>query len=198
MRKLLLTAAFAATTALGATTSYAQDTSAETSATFTEGTKNLGISLGFGRSHGYYGNYVSLPAIAVTYDQGWMDNVGPGTIGLGGIVGFKTAHYDYPGIVGPYKATWTSFIIAARGTYHLHLNTPKFDPYAGIMLGFRINSYTDTYYDKFGANPNSYGNLDAVAGLFIGAKYNFAQNAGVFLELGYDISFARLGVSFTL
>lgn len=178
-----------------ATTASAQNNDKATVEAFGEGSENIGIALGFGRSHGYYGSYVSLPALTVMYDRGWMD-AGPGTISIGGVAGFKTAYYDYPG--GTYKANWSSYILAARGAYHLHLKNPSFDPYAGLMLGFRFNSYDDTYYDKFGANPYNYASLDAVAGLFIGAKYNFTSKTGVFLELGYDISVARLGLSFKL
>jgi len=31
--------------------------------------------------------------------------------------------------------------------------------------------------------------------LFVGAKYNFVENFGAFAELGYDISFFKIGLN---
>ena len=48
-------------------------------------------------------------------------------------------------------------IVAVRGTYHLTIlaeKNNKFDPYAGVVLGLRFNSYKDTYDDYF---YNTYG-----------------------------------------
>ncbi len=159
---------------------------------FEKGSKTLGLSLG------YYGDVRSLPAFTVMYDQGIINNVGPGTIGIGGIVGAKFASYKYSS--GGYKATWANYIVAARGTYHLTIlkdKNNKFDPYAGVTVGLRFNNYEDSYYDHFGYyNPNSYNSVYPVVGVFVGAKYNFSKNFGAFSELGYDISFFRIGINF--
>ena len=108
-------------------------------AAFVKGSKTLGLSVGFGLGYSYYGDVVSLPAIGLMYDQGIVNNVGPGTIGVGGILAIKAAHYNYN--TGGYKATWTNYIIGVRGTYHLTIlknKNNKFDPYAGVTLGVRI------------------------------------------------------------
>ncbi len=64
---------------------------------FVKGSNTIGASLGFGVDYGYhyagYGNYTPLPAIAFTFDHGSFEKIGPGTIGLGGVVGFKTARW---------------------------------------------------------------------------------------------------------
>lgn len=186
---------------LFATQSIAQEKAESNSGNaFGIGTKNLGFSIGFGLGYSYYANMTNLPAIAVTYDQGFKEGVGPGTIGLGGIVGYKGASYDYPTTVGSYKASWTNIIIAARGSYHLHVKNNKLDPYGGIMAGVRITSYKDTWFDSNPAliNPNKYGGVFPAIGLFIGTKYNFSSKAGVFAELGYDVSLFRLGFALGL
>lgn len=170
-------------------------------AAFNKGDKVIGVSLGAGVNFGYAtyhgGSYSNIPAIAFTYDQCFFENVGPGNIGIGGIIGFKSAYYKYPLNNGNYKDVYTNYIIGVRGTYHLTLlkdKNNKFDPYAGITLGVRIFKHTNNEPN----NPYVYNYNPAypVTGGFIGAKYNFAQHVGVFGELGYDISFFRIGLNF--
>ena len=163
--------------------------SSGTGAPFVKGSKSLGLSAGFGIGYNYISGYSGLPVLALTYDQGFFENAGPGNIGIGAIVALKTAHYNYS---GGHRAVWKNYFVGIRGTYHLTIladKNNKFDPYAGVTLGVRIYRYDDTY--------SSYANhsLYPVAGAFVGAKYNFARNIGAFAELGYDISFARIGIS---
>lgn len=169
---------------------------------FDKGSSTIGLSAGFGVSYGYYGSYTSSPALALTFDHGFFPEVGPGTIGIGGILGYKSATYDWG--YGGYKAKWTNVIVGVRGTYHLTIlkdKNNKFDPYAGVTLGLRFNSYTDSYdewyYQQYGIHyKNDYSSTSLVSGVFVGAKYNFVPNFGAFAELGYDISFARIGIHF--
>ncbi len=51
-----------------------------------------------------------------------------------------------------------------------------------------------SHFNTLAFNPNSYGRVTPVYGVFVGAKYNFAPGFGVFGELGYDISFLRIGL----
>lgn len=161
---------------------------------FKKGSKTLGLAIGFGRNYDYYGDYYysdyrPRPTLAVIYDQGLIDNVGPGNIGIGGVFAIKTTTYKYG---GGEKATWSNYIIGVRGTYHLTLlknKNNKFDPYGGVMAGLRIFRYKDTYYD------DSYGTVYPIVGLFVGAKYNFSRHIGAFAELGYDISLFRFGIN---
>lgn len=171
---------------------------------FDKGDNTIGISMGVGVNYGYYADAVSVPAITLLYDHGSFSEVGPGTIGIGGIVGFKTSHYNYPASYGDYEARWTNYIIAARGTYHLTLLKDKnnhFDPYAGVVIGVRINNYTDTYNDYYYNTYHTHyrsdvSNANPVGGVFVGAKYNFTKAFGAFAELGYDISILRVGLNF--
>ena len=188
-------------TALITTKSNAQNGDAA----FNKGDNVIGISAGVGVDYGYGtyygGHYTNLPAICLTFDHGTFEDVGPGNIGIGGIIGFKYSYYNYNDNNhnnNSYRNTYTNFIIAARGTYHLTLlkdKNSKFDPYAGITLGVRIftHHYDNPYYNKAYDNYNS---VYAVKGVFIGAKYNFSPHVGVFGEFGYDISFARVGLNF--
>lgn len=186
---------------------------AQNAPAFDKGDNTIGISIGVGGNFNYYNGYRSVPSFSLYYDHGSFGEIGPGTIGIGGIVGFKTASYDYPDnywVSGShFEKRWTDYIVAARATYHLTLlkdKNNKFDPYAGIVLGVRFQTYKDTYYQYrydhnqyYGYSNDDYyynGHPYAVKGVFIGAKYNFTKFFGAFAELGYDISIIRVGLNF--
>ncbi|WP_400193366.1 hypothetical protein [Hymenobacter sp. B81] len=154
---------------------------------------NLGIGLGLG--YGYLGN-ASMPALNLSVERGFIEGVGPGTIGIGGLVGYKSYRYDYPGT--KYKATWTNMYVGVRGTYHYNFtDNPKVDTYAGISLGARIESYKNTYVDDVLGKDyyDNYGGAYMYSGFFLGGRYYFTDNIGAFGEIGYDASYLKLGLS---
>ena len=159
---------------------------------FEEGSRTWGLSVGSGIDYDYYGDAVSLPAYAITYDRGVWDHVGPGTIGIGGIIGWKSAYYDYD---NGYRATWNNYIVGARVSYHFVLSNPRLDPYVGLMLGVRFVAYEDNYYSGI-ANPYAYSSYYDVAGPFAGIRYNLGRHFNVYAELGYDITIFRAGIGF--
>ncbi len=168
---------------------------------FDKGSNVIGLGLGFGVDYGhYYGTYTSssvAPTFAIMYDHGFFPEVGPGTIGIGGIFAIKSSSQKINGD----KYGYSSYIVGVRGTYHLTLlkdKNNKFDPYGGVTFGLRFNSdeYYKYYHDTYGTEYYSYRNVNPIAGLFVGAHYNFVPNFGVFAEIGYDITFLRLGVNF--
>ncbi|AHJ99318.1 hypothetical protein Hsw_3723 [Hymenobacter swuensis DY53] len=157
---------------------------------------NLGIGLGLGYGYGFGGSLKSTPAASLSLEKGILDGIGPGVIGIGGLIGYKGYHYDYPGT--DYKAQWNNVIMLVRGTYHYDLlQNNKLDTYAGVSLGVRIERYKDTYYsDALGGRyDNSYGGANAEAGIFIGARYFLTDNIGGFAEAGYDMSYLKLGLT---
>lgn len=194
MKKLLITSCILALSVCSAMAQKKSDNAS--SAPFHKGSNTLGLGVGFGMSYSYYGSVKQSPALALIFDHGIKDGLGPGNLGIGGIIGYKSAKYEYS--FGDYTAKWTNIIVAVRATYHLTLladKMPKFDPYGGVMAGVRILNWSDTYYD---ANPllntYNYGSAYAATGLFVGAKYNFSSNFGAFAELGYDVAFLKLGL----
>ena len=192
IRQALICLTLAATTVIPAAAQ--EETKTKNDPPFSEGSGILGVSAGFGIDYNYYGDVSRSPAFALSFEKGKFDIGDVGTIGVGGLIGFKNATYHYGS--GDYKATWTNFIIASRFTFHLSIlkdKNNKFDPYAGIMLGIRINSYDDTYYT--GYNPYSYGSIYFTKGLFVGAQYKFLKHLAAFSELGYDISVFRIGLN---
>lgn len=154
---------------------------------------NFGVGAGLG--YGYYGTLKSTPALSLSVEHGLREGIGPGTIGIGGLVGYKSYHYDYPST--NYKATWTNIIVAARGTYHYNLfEVPKLDTYAGLSLGVRIQKWSDSYYDEI-PELRGYSSSSAylTTGVFVGARYFFSNNIGAFTELGYDMNYLKLGLT---
>ena len=160
---------------------------------FHKGSKSIGLLVGLPLSYNYYGSYTPLPTLGITYDQGIKDNLGPGNLGVGGVIALNSATYRYS--TGNYKAYWRNYIIGVRGTYHLTLladKNNKFDPYAGVTVGLRIYDYKDTYYTS--RSIYNYNSVYPIIGAFVGAKYHFSKAFGAFVEAGYDISFVRGGI----
>jgi hypothetical protein len=149
---------------------------------------NLGVGFGLGYGYGIFSGVRSTPALSLSVERGIIDDIGPGVISVGGLVGYKS----YSWKSGSYKSSWKNFIVSARGAYHYNiLDNPKVDTYAGLSLGVRVESYSSNYYDY----DNSYGGATLTSGIFIGGRYMLTDNIGAFGELGYDMSYLKLGLT---
>jgi hypothetical protein len=178
---------------------------------FNENTKVLNLGAGFGT--GYYRSYRGAgyvnrtsPAINISYEQALPKKLGPGYLGLGAYLGYQSSRsrYDksfYSGNYYYYEHRWKNFIVAARGAYHFDfLNSERAEVYAGVIVGLRIQTYS---YDTNNPDPNAYyglnqGSVYPVASAFVGARWYFLPNIGVYGELGSGISYATVGFSFKL
>jgi outer membrane protein W len=145
--------------------------------------------------------FSALGPIGVTYEYGISEK-----ISIGGQVAYATmknvsttvngisAGKDY---ISTEKLNQLSVIL--RGNYHFGKGA-KFDPYAGLGLGYGNFKYSVSDNDNNTANNNLF-NI-SVPGAFgftgqLGAKYYFSDNIGAFAEIGYLAgSFAQVGVSF--
>jgi hypothetical protein len=157
---------------------------------FDAGDNTLAFGLGLGPAYSRFSNANYVPAFIAYFDHGLIGNAGPGTVGLGGILGFQAGNYSYP---NGRKYTETNFWIGVRGTYHLTIlkdMNNKFDPYAGLAVGIHAHNWDDDNYRTSNNSVNPY------VGPFIGAKYNFVPSFGAWTELGYDIAFFKIGLNF--
>lgn len=87
---------------------------------------------------------------------------------------------------------WNFIYVGARGSYHFGelLNTgEKFDPYAGLALGYWSAKFSGSSY------LTGYGNR-VFLGLHAGARYYFKEKFGVFAEVGAGSGFLKGGVTF--
>ena len=169
------------------------------------------VNLGVGLIH--FGSYSGLlfsgtgysrtPLINLSVERGIIDNVGPGVIAIGGIVGYRRASFDYSNSLYNYGYKWSSsdLFIGVRGVYHYAFSSnPKVDTYGGLTVGVRLSSYGYKYDDSYPDNLRSSASTtytNAFSGLFVGARYNFSDNLGVFGEFGYDIALLKVGLSAT-
>ncbi|WP_022821985.1 hypothetical protein [Hymenobacter norwichensis] len=158
---------------------------------------NLGIGYGYGYGYGYSGfggSTQSSPAISLSVEKGLVEGVGPGVISVGGLLGYKSDSYKWDILGDDYKSTWSNIYIAARGAYHYNFtDNPKIDTYAGLSLAARITRFSTNYSDTY---TESYGNGTSLdAGVFLGGRYLFTDKIGAFAELGYDMSYLKLGLT---
>ena len=156
------------------------------SQTFEVGDWVLNAGIGIGHTYGTYGGI--SPSITVTGERGFWEIGDVGVIALGALVGYQHSGYHYYGT----DYNWNEFYFGARGLFHFTIiPVEKLDVYAGIGSGLRIDSEPDwgTDYDP-DVSFGFYG------GIYGGARYYFTDNFAAFSELGYEISWLKLGVAF--
>ena len=147
-----------------------------------------GIGLG-----GYSNNYSSqTPVMSIAFEKGFKEDVGPGNIGIGGQIGYKSGRYDYNFWDTRYSWTYRYTMIAARAVYHPDFaQSEKFDAYAGLTLGM--------YFLSFGSNDDAvtdYNSSHLLLGAVGGCKYYFTENIGAYAELGYGLGYLNFGVAY--
>jgi hypothetical protein len=157
---------------------------------------NAGLGLGYSINYGF-GN--STPVISGSFEHGLIE-AGPGTVGIGGIISYQGNRYSYSDGFGTYKRKWSTTFIAVRGTYHPDaLVGDNYDVYGALQLGLYNYGYN---YSATGiytaANYNSGLNSGLGLGLVAGGRYYFTDNIGGFAEIGYDISYLKIGLSIKL
>ncbi|MBP8823803.1 MAG: hypothetical protein KBH07_09175 [Flavobacteriales bacterium] len=172
-------------------------------AQFEEGDNVLGVGVGIGGGYGigFSGTGVTqTPALGVHLDHG-MGELGPGTWGLGGAIGYKSLSYkaDVPYWGYAYDYSWTYLTIGVRGTWHYNEwhGMDKLDTYGGLMLAYRSANYKDnTVYPNgwSGAKYSWSGSGVGFSGI-LGARYYFTDNIGAFLEAGFGYAVLQVGLA---
>lgn len=154
---------------------------------FNKGTNVINAGIGIGGNF-YYGGFGSGSAglgLNASYERGIWEVGGPGVISLGGYLGTTSYGLNYNG--GDDRVRYT--IIGVRGAYHFNgLNVENLDVYGGAMASFNIVSYDDDNFDSLGSRPS--------ATIFVGGRWYFTENFGVFAEAGYGVAFLSLGAAF--
>lgn len=173
------------------------------SAQFEKGDNVAGLMLGIGGHYGAYSSYSSqTPAIGLFYEKGSGLDVGPGTLGLGGFLGYKHLSYKsdwrYAGYPYHYDYSWSYTILGLRGAYHYNdwHGVPQLDTYGGLMLAYNALSFKDKsdYPHGFGYTEGSDSYLSL--SLYLGGRYYFSDNFAGLLELGYGISYLNIGLAY--
>jgi hypothetical protein len=148
--------------------------------------------IGYGYGYrGAYDNYsIGLPAIAASVEYNITED-----IAVGPYLGFQTRSYR----TGTFKDRLTNIGVGGRCVYHasklLELNDEQIDVYGGASIGINIFNWSskDRANDYFDNRVGS----GLSAGVFVGGRYMFQPNLGVFAEFGRG-SFGVLAVGVTL
>ena len=134
--------------------------------------------------------------IDVSYEKGVKENflgVDGLVLGLGGNFGYYGNKEDFSSLAGSYSWKYTNIIVGARALGHYPLIS-SLDTYAGVMLGYNIASVK---YDgpNAGSIPSpSVGGV--VFGGVVGARYEFSETLGAYVEAGFGISNVSLGLAY--
>jgi hypothetical protein len=155
-----------------------------------EGSMTIGVGAGPGTD--YWGNGWSGfgPGIKVFFEAG-MWKLGPGVLTLGGEYGFS---YFTNNAYDGYKWHLTNMMFGARSAYHYGFDVPGLDCYAGMPLGFGFAMYN---YDNYLGKANSTSVFPYV-GIFFGTSYFFTDVIGINGEVGYNVTYANIGMIFKL
>lgn len=145
----------------------------------------LGLGLGY---PGIYGSS-GMPPLFLSFDHAIQDRWT-----VGGIVSYSTSSYSF----AVDKWSYTYFFLGARGAYHFadeFKDLRNVDLYGGITLGYNIVSASFS-----GPNASIYnysaGGSYFQFGLFVGGRYFFSPKWAATAELGYDIGFFKVGISY--
>lgn len=150
----------------------------------------LNAGIGLGRTYGSLGS--AWPSLTVTGEMGLWEIGDFGIISVGALMGWQHARYKSVDL------NWNDFYIGPRAAFHFTIiPVDKLDVYAGAGLGLRIASEPDWVYTVAdGWYYDTATRARFYAGAFAGARYYFAEKIAVFAELGYEVSWFKVGIAF--
>ncbi len=147
----------------------------------------LGLGLGY---PGVYGS-AGMPPLFFTFDHAIQDR-----FSIGGMASYATSSYSF----AVDKWSYSYLFLGARGAYHFAdaiRDLRNTDLYGGITLGEVIvsNSFS-------GPNASIYNYTAGTSyfqfGLYVGGRYFFSPNWAATAELGYDIGYFKVGITYKL
>lgn len=156
---------------------------------FNKGTNviNAGIGIGGNFYYGALGTSSQGLGLNVSYERGIWETGDFGIVSLGGYLGYKS--YTSEPLFGGGRYDYNYTIIGARGAFHyIGLDVENLDVYGGAMLSYNIASIDNDFADGLDSRPS--------ATIFVGGRWYFTENFGVFAELGYGVSILSLGAAF--
>ncbi|MDP3683490.1 MAG: hypothetical protein Q8S01_06105 [Ignavibacteria bacterium] len=149
------------------------------------GKSSLGLLAGFGGG-GLTGNG-AIPIAAEFNFYNYSDK-----LQLGAFAGYSSTTAD---IVSTYKFTYTYIIVAGQGTYHFSPGE-KFDPFAGVALGYNIGSVSNDLPSNLSSFYTSTAGGLFYSG-FAGFNYWLSQNFAVQARVGY-FPYVGAGITYSM
>lgn len=163
---------------------------------FSKGDKVVNIGIGLG-TFGVTGS-TSIPPISASLDYGVKDNLfdEKSSLSVGGYTGYYSSKSSFTSGSHNYGYKYSYFILGGRAAVHYDF-IKKLDTYAGLMLGYNIVK-SKYYGHEFSGSPKAENIGGFTYSGYIGARYYFNQKFAAFLELGYGVSAAEIGVAIKL
>lgn len=165
---------------------------------FDKGSQAINIDIGFVNTPyvgtDLYGGF--YPSATASYEYGiiklFITSKVNGVISIGPYVGFCKSESDKFLQDDHYNVL--DYIFAIRGNYHF-VFSEKFDPYAGVWLGY---NYSETKWVGEWDDPgvNIAHESGPAAGAYVGARYFFGEHIGVNMEVGWLMSIVNAGITF--
>jgi hypothetical protein len=134
----------------------------------------------------------TLHPLFISADYGFKDDMGPGIVGIGALVGYSTYKETITLLNDVYGWKYTAIICMAKGTYHYEF-IENFDIYAGMGAGFRYIS--DSFFGDPNYNDGSDSGIFPLFSIFAGGRYYLAEGIGIFGELGYGFTWLSTGLT---
>jgi len=149
-------------------------------AQFTKEKNYIGPSIGL-YFHG------STPIWGANYEYAMPTNVGPGTLGIGGLLRYWSWSTD-GGYYGGESWGWdySDFMIGAQANYHFIVGDGKVDPFAGLTLAYDIGSVSYKGSSSYPHSEPSWGGM--FLGLNGGCRYWFSNSWSGVVRLGFGSS----------
>ncbi len=147
-----------------------------------------------------FGTKLKVPPISVTVAFTVSDKITIGPyLGYGATSGNGWGYFIHKqtgDIVGPeyYTYTFSHFLLGVKGAYHFPI-ADKLYGYGGGIIGYhsaKIKYTSSSLGDGYEIDDDRGSQL--LYDIFIGGRYAFSDNASVFAELGYGITYLNLGV----
>ena len=168
---------------------------------FGKGSSAINLGIGFGNTV-YTGSAYNMawPTISASYELGIvevpMGSSLKGIVGVGGLIAFGGSKYDYSYGAWGYDVKSNYFVVAARGNYHFIFHD-KFDPYAGIILGYYFGNSKVTYTSGYPSYAPTWSGDDNgfYGGAYAGARWFFTPAFAVFSELGWNVAIFTIGAT---
>ena len=151
---------------------------------------NGGIGL-FSISHLFDDNFTTWPLFYVSGEYGVYDIEDIGVLSAGGFIGIQHEKFDIVDL------SWTNTYIAVRGNIHINelIDYPKLDVYGGLALGYQILTEVRP---NFAGDFNKHLVGDPLIGLYMGSRYFVTENLALVGEIGWDVSWLKIGISYQL
>jgi hypothetical protein len=161
---------------------------------YEKGSSQINLGIGLISTVRVTGSNTIIPPVGVSYEYGFHKNISGGV--YAGYSGSRSETH-WGGNKFVYKYNY--LIVGARASYHFDfdfINTEKFDPYAGVIIGTNIaSSSVETPSGYVGPKPTPASAGGVVIGAFAGMRYHINPNFGFFAEVGNSVSFIQAGIT---